>query len=307
MPPRTAATGRRNGDGGAPISSIRHDPAVQQALAAYRLGLPRQPVAGRSGELLGRGSGSSLEFQEYREYMPGDDVRHVDWSAYARSDALMVRLYRDEISPRIEVLLDLSRSMTSGGDAKPRTARQLAALFALLSMRTGGRPSVIPLDDSRPSQPLDGGQIDHLGTLPFSASATLAELLVDNVVPLKRQSVRIVVSDFLFPHDPDAVVRRLARDASALWIVQVLNAWENAPQAADGRRLVDVESGGQLDLLLDRRTVDAYRGRLERLKEGLRRSCRRVHARFVMLVAERGLPALCREELCAAGLLVPET
>src|SRR5207253_6925536 len=68
------------------------------------------PVAGRSGELLGRGTGSSVEFQEYREYLPGDDVRHVDWAAYARSDALMVRLYRDEISPRTEVLLDGSRS-----------------------------------------------------------------------------------------------------------------------------------------------------------------------------------------------------
>ena len=92
---------------------MRFNPEVQQAAARYQLGLPRMPVSGRSGELLGRGTGSSLEFQEYREYQFGDDIRHLDWAAYARSDALMVRLYREEISPRMEILLDASRSMTS--------------------------------------------------------------------------------------------------------------------------------------------------------------------------------------------------
>ena len=71
-----------------------NDPEVQRAADAYLLGLPRTPAAGRSGELLGRGTGSSLEFQEYREYVPGDDIRHLDWGAYGRSDTLMVRLFR---------------------------------------------------------------------------------------------------------------------------------------------------------------------------------------------------------------------
>src|SRR5512134_4097662 len=97
---------------------MRHDPEDQRAVSSYQLGIPRMPVAGRSGELLGRGTGSSVEFQEYREYLPGDDIRHVDWAAYARSDALMVRLYREEISPRVQVLLDASRSMTTGEGIK---------------------------------------------------------------------------------------------------------------------------------------------------------------------------------------------
>jgi uncharacterized protein (DUF58 family) len=82
--------------------------------------------------------------------MPGDDIRHVDWSAYARSDHLMVRLYREEISPRTDILLDASRSMRTGGAAKSRVARQLTALFALLSGKLGGRPAIWPLTDERP-------------------------------------------------------------------------------------------------------------------------------------------------------------
>src|SRR6187431_2513125 len=120
-----------------PAVSSGYDVEVQRAVGSYQLGLPRMPVAGRSGELLGRATGSSLEFQEYREYTPGDDVRHIDWAAYARSDTLMVRLYREEISPRTEILLDASLSMTAGGAAKPRVARQLAALFAMVSGRLG--------------------------------------------------------------------------------------------------------------------------------------------------------------------------
>ena len=278
------------------------DPDVQRAVDMFQLGLPRLPASGLSGELLGRGTGSSLEFQEYRQYIPGDDIRHLDWGAYARSDTLMVRLYREEISPRTEVLLDASRSMTSGGEIKPRVAKQLAALFALLSARLGGRPTLIPLDGPSPqSMTLDG--LDLLSKLPFDGRITLLELLATNSIPLKRRAVRIVISDFLFPHDPAALIRRLATDASALWIVQLLNQWEAEPTALGGRRMIDIETGGESEILLDRAAIAAYRQRLTMLQEELLRNCRRVHASFAIVVAEKGLAALCRDELCAAGML----
>lgn len=284
---------------------MRHDPDVQQIVNAYQLGLPRMPTAGRSGELLGRGTGSSLEFQEYREYMPGDDIRHLDWAAYARSDSLMVRMYREEISPQTEILLDASKSMTTGGDIKPLVARQLAAVFALLSGQLGGRPRILPLDDSRPLRSLDFDGLDQLGQLPFNGIATLPELLEQNQVRLKRQSVRIVISDFLFPHDPGALIRRLAVESSALWVIQLLNQWEADPSPLGGRRLVDVETDGEADLLVDRKAVAGYRERLGRLQDSLALSCRRVHAPFVKLVAEKGLAVLARSELSAAEILRP--
>lgn len=279
-----------------------HDPEVQHATDLYQLGMLRAPAAGRSGELLGRGAGSSLEFQEYREYMPGDDIRHLDWGAFARSDTLMVRLYREEISPRTEILLDASRSMTSGGPAKARVARQLAALFALLAGQLGGRPTVVLLEDG-PAQTLSLESLGRLDSLPFSARSTLPDLLQSNHVPLKRQAVRIVISDFLFPHDPASLVRRLAGDASALWLVQLLNVWEADPTPLGGRRLVDIESGGQTDMVIDRKTIQTYMTRLTALRDELLRNCRRAHALFASVVADRGLGKLCRDDLCAAGML----
>ena len=280
---------------------MRDDPEVRQAAGTYQLGLPRMPSSGRAGELLGRGAGSSLEFQEYREYVPGDDIRHLDWAAYARSDTLMVRLYREEISPRTEIFCDASRSMTSGdpsagGEAgspqKHRLARQLAGLFAMLSAHLGGRPAVVPLDDRRPLQQLTLDDLSQLASLPFDGTSTLTDLVNDRQLPLGRQSVRIVISDFLFPHNPDSLVRQLAAGASALWIIQLLNAWEADPTPIGGRRLIDMETTAEADLLVNHAAIEAYRSRLARLQQSLTRASRRAHAVFTTLIAEEGLERL---------------
>ena len=118
-----------------PTSSIDW-PAVRAA-AAFRLAMPRTPIGGRVGERLGAGTGSSLEFQDYRPYAPGDDLRHVDWAAYARSELLAVRLYREEVAPRIDLVLDVSRSMAVT-EQKLRAYGELVGA-AGLRLRVDGR------------------------------------------------------------------------------------------------------------------------------------------------------------------------
>lgn len=282
---------------------MRNNPEVLQALNTYQLGLPNVPIAGRSGELLGRGTGSSLEFQEYREYAAGDDIRHLDWAAYARSDTLMVRLFREEISPRMEVLLDGSRSMTTQDGVKFRVASQLTSLLALLSGKLGSQPRLFLLGDERPIFPMGMELLDRLPTHECSAVATLPELIADNAVPLKGQSVRVIISDFLFPHDPGWLVRRLASNSSILWLVQVLSRFEADPSQMGGRRLIDVESEQQLDLILNKQTIADYLRRLNHLQQELALHCRRMHASFITVVADDGFPKICREELTQAGLL----
>src|SRR5262245_56058583 len=84
---------------------------VQELAERYRIALVETNLRGVLGERIGRGTGSSLEFQDRRGYASGDDVRHLDWRAYARTDQLLVRVYREEILPRIDLLVDASRSM----------------------------------------------------------------------------------------------------------------------------------------------------------------------------------------------------
>jgi hypothetical protein len=215
----------------------------------------------------------------------------------------MVRMYREEISPRTEILFDASRSMTTGEGVKAHVTRQLTAALALLSGRIGGRPALIAVSDARPVSPWGAEGIDRLESLPFAAVGNLADALDEHALPLKPQAVRIVLSDFLFPHDPGSLIRRLAAGASALWVIQLLTAWEADPTEMGGRRLIDIEGGAETDMLINRKAIAAYSERLGRLQAELSRACRRVHAPFVTLIAEHGLRALCRENLCAAGIL----
>jgi len=285
---------------------VRHDPEVQNAVSRYQLGLLHVPTAGQSGELLGRGTGSSLEFQEYREYMPGDDIRHLDWSAYARSDQLMIRLFREEISPRTEILLDASRSMGLGETDKTQVMKQLAAMFAMMSGQLGGRPTIFLADDRRPAEQLTIESLERLSELEPTGVSNLEQIVSEGAVPFKRQSVRIVISDFLFPHDPETLVRKLAAESAALWVIQLLNRFEQDPTALGGRRLVDVETGGETDMIINADRVRQYKERLHRLQTSLARASRRVHAPFVTLVAERGLSELCQTDLCQTGMLRAE-
>ena len=81
-------------------------PDAARLAEVYRLALGERRNRGPAGERLGKGTGASLEFQDRRVYAAGDDVRHLDWAAYARTDQMMVRLYREEVLPTVELLVD---------------------------------------------------------------------------------------------------------------------------------------------------------------------------------------------------------
>jgi len=119
---------------------------------------------------------------------------------------------------------------------------------------------------------------------------------------LRRQSLRVVVSDFLFPHDADALTNRLARDGAWLAIVQLTLRDEAEPDVMSGTRLIDVEGNGELDMVLDDRAIRDYRARFSRLRSGLSTGARRIGARFAYVAAERSIRDMGRA-LTAAGVL----
>ncbi len=240
------------------------------SIAARRLRLVADPRRRRQGEgfRLGHGPGASLEFHDHRPYAPGDDLRHLDWSAYARSGQLMLRRQRKEVSPRVEILLDASASMalTAG---KAALASSLAALFAALAERDGGRPKLWALTQG--CSLLCPEWRRRLGAL---ACAGASGLLAAPAPQLAAGGERVLISDGLCPEGAAAVVRRLGGEAGSLALVQVLTRQELDPAAHGAVRLVDVE-GGESDVVADQTLIDGYRQRLARLQAGWRQSRRR--------------------------------
>ena len=91
--------------------------------------LPRLALRGGAGSRLGSRAGESLEFQEYRDYTPGDDLRNLDWNILARTEREVVKVRREEVAPVIEIFRDRSASM----DVPPAKTDCADWLFGLVS------------------------------------------------------------------------------------------------------------------------------------------------------------------------------
>jgi uncharacterized protein (DUF58 family) len=263
---------------------------ARAAAARYRLVLPSLPSGGTAGERLGRGTGSSLEFVDFRDYAPGDDLRHVDWRAYARTDQLQVRLFREEVAPTLDVVVDLSASMGTT-PAKEAALRDLAEAATTWMAASGGRTRVLAAG---------GDVVVDVDAAPLAeAGAGLAPR-----VPLRPRGLRMVVSDFLFPDDPALWLRRIADGAAGIYVLQLLDPWEVSPGADGPLTLLDVEGPGRLDLDLDERAVSRYRERLAALRDAVQRATRAAGGTYALVPA--GPPErMFREHLLPQRVLEP--
>jgi hypothetical protein len=209
---------------------------------------------------------------------------------------LAVRLYREEVAPRVDLVIDVSRSMAVT-DQKLRAYGELSGLVACACASTVADTRVITRSNAEPLRLQMPEDLDRVFTCGERISG-----LEESHLPFRRRSVRIVISDFLFPHDADALVSRLARDCAWLALIQLTLAEEAEPIAEGGRRLVDVEGHGELDVVIDAALIRDYRDRFARLRLGLSRATRRVGAPFAYLSAATPVRAMAKA-LAAAGVL----
>ena len=264
---------------------------LERACLRYRLGAPARPLAGRAGDRIGRGTGASLEFMDFRDYVPGDDLRHVDWRSYARTEQYKVRLFREEVSPAAELIADLSPSMAVT-EGKERALRDLVEAFALWIARGGGHPRRLAAGGGR----FEDGEVVPIGA---GVAATLLPL-----EPLRPRSVRVLISDFLVEHDSGPDLRRLASGAAELVVVQLLDPWELQPSLDGPTALLDCEDGSRLDVDAAPRIVAGYRERLARLGASLEGAARAAGARFARVTA--GAPErMFADHLLPQGLVEP--
>jgi uncharacterized protein (DUF58 family) len=272
--------------------------------AACRLPLPRQALAGAMGDRLGHDVGASLEFQDYREYQPGDDLRRLDWRAYARTDRLTVRLYREEIQPHLDLIGDFSRSMTAPTAAKADAALMLTGIFAEAALQAGLSIAWHGFGDGW--QPLfpKTNAFPPCAVPAFTGTRTLADELAGRPPRLLRRGIRVCFSDFLWEGDPIPALRRLATHAAVVLLVNVLAAEELDPPAYGAVNLLDVETGDRLDLSVGPAEQAGYRTRLDAHRQRWREGATRNACRLVAVRAEDILAGQVNA-LLAAGFLEP--
>ena len=166
-------------------------------------GLHRSPYLGRS-----------IDFAEHRAYMPGDDIRRIDWRLFARTDRHYIKLYEADTNANFVVLLDVSASMNYGSHSLTKLdyARYLAACLTFFSSQQRDRVGLVTFDREivewvRPSMKHLDTVLHVLDRATAKRRGNLEPPLLQITELLGRKGFLVVISDFY--EDPDRVVKAL--------------------------------------------------------------------------------------------------
>lgn len=267
-------------------------PARDHLIAGERLGsryslhIPQTALAGMTGQQLGRRAGSSVDFQDYREYAPGDDLRSIDWNVFARTDKLTIKLFREEVNPHLDIVFDGSRSMNLDGSEKGRGALQLAAVLGVAAENARCSHALWLAGEGFRRARNDQLRPSAWDGLAFETSQTVEESFAILPPRFRRLGLRVLVSDLFWPGDPMTTLRRLADGAAAVFVIQLLSEADVAPPEHGNIHLIDSETGESMDLFIDAMVARRYQESFNRHRDNWREACRKTGARFASLTAE---------------------
>jgi uncharacterized protein (DUF58 family) len=206
--------------------------------------------------------GYSAEFSQYRQYRPGDDLKYVDWKAFARTDRVYTRQFRETTNMSALLVIDVSRSMDfpqqsaisnrQSGSSKFILARTIAAILGTLVLDQGDAAGVLATADRTHYVPPRSGHhhlrvlLAELSRLEPSGTSAIDGALRHAATLMKRRGLVIAVSDF---YEDDAAVtqlRRLRRMGHDVIAIQVLSREELSLDVGGAAEFIDLETGRKL-------------------------------------------------------------
>jgi uncharacterized protein (DUF58 family) len=251
--------------------------------------------------------GFSQEFAEYRAYAPGDDLRHVDWSLYGRTDRTYIKRYRGETNSQLTILLDASNSMeyTSGGPKKMDYARYIAASLMYLAIKhQRDAAGLIVFDDEVRDHVRPSGRQGQLVRLMASLEAAEPHARTDFAKPLRlfqellhRRGIVIVLSDFY--EEPELVARTiepLRFHGNEVVLFHILDPQEVRPVMKGPSVLVDLETDRRIEVIPEY-TKTTYRAKIDAHIEALRSKTQAVGMGYHLLTTDQPLDNALREYL----------
>ncbi len=281
---------------------LRPEPRLdaRACVGHIRLCLQHRTWQGTMGNWAGAGTGSSIDFQDHRPYMPGDDPRYIDWAAYARSGQTIMKLYREEVSPKLDLLLDVSRSMLFDDEKRDMFLR--LALFCVESASSisaslritaisGSAFQELPLESMfRPTwTPPE---------LPGSRSGPDLSRL-----PLRTGSLRLLISDLLYPDPPEEFLRGLCAHKGRTVLLVPYQQQEESPDWQGNLELIDCETQTRRRQRVEERLLQRYRDAYARHLHTWREQARRYDVRLARVPSGKDLAGALQEEAFRQGVV----
>jgi len=275
-------------------------PEVLARIADYSL-LSRVAVEGFLSGLhrsVARGYGG--EFVQYRGYVPGDDLKHVDWKLYARQGKAYTKVYQEETNMRCALVLDASASMAYRGTravcSKFRYGAMLAACLAYLANRQGDQVGLFVYSDRLLTgtgrgqrSPRLPQMFAELAKVEVGKRADHAAAMVMAEEYVGKRGLIVLLSDW---HDMEQGLARLVRQirfgSRDCMVCQILDADELDLPFADQRRFVDSESGDEITTM-PALVRENYQRRMERFTARQREDCLRNRTDYELAVTNRNL------------------
>ncbi len=261
--------------------SLGLDEAFLRRLERLRVAVRRNRAGMGVGARRSPTRGSSVEFADFRAYVPGDDLRRLDWNAYARLGRLFLRLYHDEQNATVHLLLDVSASMDSGGEAahKLRWAKQLVGALAYVALAELDRVTISAVAGSivGRTQTYTGVRttlkvFDEITAIPVAAEPTDLDRALSSF-RMKPTGPAILVSDLLCPGWGKDGIHALRVAGNEVAVVHVLSPEEEDPAIRGDIRLVDRETRESRELTVDDALLDRYRTSLASWRREIHDAC----------------------------------
>jgi uncharacterized protein (DUF58 family) len=270
-------------------------------LEVLRRRLEIRARSGGSGEHMARRRGGSAEFQEHRAYTAGDDMRRIDWAAYARTGEPVLKLFRAEEDVVARLVCDASASLSVGEPPKIDTARRLAAAIGYMTLARSERAQLFVAGEgiTREHTPVRGRNslpalLRSLTSIEAKGGTDLARAIDSVVQKSGRPGMLVAISDFFDSGPVTTALGRAVKAGHDVVLAQIVAPDEIEPSFEGDWALEDAETGQTVEVTMDPAAIEAYVVRFAGLCEELRAWSRRHRAAYVRVRTDEPLEAAVR-------------
>ncbi|MFJ7825124.1 DUF58 domain-containing protein [Psychrobacillus sp. NPDC096623] len=249
--------------------------------------------------------GASLDFSDFREYSPGDDVRQIDWNVFARTDKYFIKRFLDEQEMRVHILLDTTKSMSD--PVKWTFAKQLAASLGILVLQRDDRLSFSAVnEEKKPPFRRKGATYRKafIQTISDIPEPTMSSSFTDHALPFlpKDSTVLFVITDCLESIESwQRFLQKLPKFAGDIRILHVITSEEIDPSYGGDVQLEDVETSEQVNVSISNRVLEAYHQERKTHQQQIELLCHKFGIKMLQVNAEEGISHTMFHQLLRAN------
>ena len=262
------------------------------------------------GERRSKRKGQSVEFADFRQYVPGDDLRFIDWNLFARMERLYLKLFLEEEDLHFYALVDASDSMEFGEPTKLQFAKQLAASLGFIGLCRADRVKIETLGTSsrKPGPVLRGRSslwrmMEYLEGIEAGENVPLIEGVKNFCLRNTGKGILVLISDLMDKEGYDKALRFLVAQQMDVYVIHTLCPEELNPEVKGDLKLIDCEDDDVAEVTVSRPLMEKYKRTLASFVDGAREFCTRRGMTYLMTSTETPVETLVANYLRKRGLV----